>query len=77
MISGFCSNHFHLNKTSLTSDLLIFIVIGTILDGKPIISLPPKSIELKKVDFSKEERDFYSTLESDSRAQFQVWFRNL
>lgn len=61
----------------MTSDLLMFIVIGTILDGKPIISLPPKFIELKKVDFSKEERDFYSTLESDSRAQFQVWFRNI
>jgi hypothetical protein len=30
-------------------------------------------VELKKVEFSQEERDFYSKLEADSRAQFQVW----
>lgn len=45
---------------------------GTLLDGEPIINLPPKSVELKRVDFSKEERDFYSRLEADSRAQFEV-----
>lgn len=46
--------------------------LGTLLDGQPIITLPPKFIELKKVEFSEEERDFYSRLESDSRAQFEV-----
>ncbi|XP_010533886.1 PREDICTED: helicase-like transcription factor CHR28 isoform X2 [Tarenaya hassleriana] len=46
---------------------------GTLLDGKPIISLPPKSIELRKVDFTKEERDFYSRLECDSRDQFREY----
>ncbi|XP_061375542.1 helicase-like transcription factor CHR28 isoform X2 [Gastrolobium bilobum] len=46
---------------------------GTLLDGEPIISLPPKFVELKKVDFSQEERDFYSRLEADSRAQFQEY----
>uniref|UniRef100_A0A7N0TJC4 Helicase-like transcription factor CHR28 n=1 Tax=Kalanchoe fedtschenkoi TaxID=63787 RepID=A0A7N0TJC4_KALFE len=46
---------------------------GTILDGEPIINLPPKTIELRKVEFSKEERDFYSKLEADSRAQFAVY----
>ncbi|CAJ1936386.1 unnamed protein product [Sphenostylis stenocarpa] len=46
---------------------------GTLLDGEPIISLPPKHIELKKVDFSMEERDFYYKLEADSRAQFQEY----
>lgn len=46
---------------------------GTLLDGEPIISLPPKSVELKKVDFSKKERDFYTRLEEDSRAQFEVY----
>lgn len=45
---------------------------GTLLDGEPIITLPPKFVELKKVDFSDEERDFYSKLEADSRAQFEV-----
>ncbi|KAL8460394.1 hypothetical protein ACS0TY_032071 [Phlomoides rotata] len=43
---------------------------GTYIDGEPIINLPPKTIELKRVDFSEEERDFYCRLESDSRAQF-------
>jgi hypothetical protein len=48
--------------------------VDTLLDGEPIINLPPKSVELKKVEFSDEERNFYSRLEADSRAQFQVWF---
>lgn len=42
------------------------------LDGEPIINLPPKLVKLEKVEFSKEERDFYSRLEADSRAQFEV-----
>ncbi|KAI5331111.1 hypothetical protein L3X38_021237 [Prunus dulcis] len=46
---------------------------GTLLDGEPIITLPPKFIELKRVEFSKEERDFYSRLEADSRAQFEEY----
>ncbi|MED6156712.1 hypothetical protein PIB30_016868 [Stylosanthes scabra] len=46
---------------------------GTFLDGEPIISLPPKFVELKKVEFSMAERDFYSKLEADSRAQFQEY----
>ncbi|XP_059440688.1 helicase-like transcription factor CHR28 isoform X6 [Corylus avellana] len=46
---------------------------NTLLDGEPIINLPPKSIELKKVEFSEEERNFYSRLEADSRAQFQEY----
>ncbi|KAL8129745.1 hypothetical protein V2J09_018900 [Rumex salicifolius] len=44
---------------------------GTLLDGEPIINLPPKTVELMKVEFSKEERDFYSKLEADSRSKFQ------
>ncbi|KAL3851298.1 hypothetical protein ACJIZ3_013180 [Penstemon smallii] len=43
---------------------------GTVINGEPIINLPPKTIELKQVDFSKEEREFYHALEADSRAQF-------
>ncbi|KAK4754431.1 hypothetical protein SAY87_002535 [Trapa incisa] len=46
---------------------------GTLLDGKPIITLPPKSVKLEKVEFSKEERDFYSKLEADSRARFEEY----
>jgi len=51
---------------------------GTLLDGKPIVNLPPKTIDLNKVDFSVEERAFYTKLESDSRIKFKVsssnWF---
>ncbi|KVH89566.1 Helicase, superfamily 1/2, ATP-binding domain-containing protein [Cynara cardunculus var. scolymus] len=45
-------------------------VCSTLLKGEPIISLPPKTIILKKVDFTAEERGFYRSLEADSRAQF-------
>ncbi|KAG8365487.1 hypothetical protein BUALT_Bualt18G0109900 [Buddleja alternifolia] len=43
---------------------------GSRIDGEPIINIPPKTIELKKVDFSEEEREFYCRLEADSQAQF-------
>ncbi|KAF7038084.1 hypothetical protein CFC21_048310 [Triticum aestivum] len=46
---------------------------ATMLDGKPIISLPPKTISLKAVNFTSEERAFYNTLEAESRAQFKVY----
>ncbi|CAN7120454.1 unnamed protein product [Brassica rapa subsp. narinosa] len=46
---------------------------GSLIDGKPIISLLPKSIELRKVEFTKEERDFYSNLEHTSRDHFQEY----
>lgn len=46
---------------------------ATLLDGQPIVTLPPKHVELKKVDFTEEERDFYSKLEADSRAQYEEY----
>ncbi|KZV41094.1 hypothetical protein F511_14070 [Dorcoceras hygrometricum] len=46
---------------------------GTFIDGKPIITLPPKRVHLKKVDFAAEERNFYSRLEADSRKQFKAY----
>lgn len=53
---------------------LLIYDLGTLLDGQPIINLPPKTINLSKVDFSVEERSFYTKLESDSRSQFKVLF---
>ncbi|XP_078436766.1 helicase-like transcription factor CHR28 isoform X2 [Wolffia australiana] len=44
---------------------------GTLIDGKPIINLPPKIINLKKIEFSAPERDFYSRLEADSQEKFK------
>ncbi|XP_010528780.1 PREDICTED: helicase-like transcription factor CHR28 [Tarenaya hassleriana] len=46
---------------------------GTIIDGQPIIKLPPKTVNLSKVDFSLEERSFYRKLEADSRSQFKAY----
>ncbi|KAM0019730.1 putative DNA helicase chromatin remodeling SNF2 family [Helianthus debilis subsp. tardiflorus] len=46
---------------------------GTLIDGKPIINLPPKTIELTAVDFSTEERAFYVKLEAESRSQFKAY----
>ncbi|KAJ6292496.1 hypothetical protein OIU78_024635 [Salix suchowensis] len=43
------------------------------LTGKPIINLPPRIVELKKVDFTEEEREFYTRLEIDSQAQFKEY----
>lgn len=57
----------------ISSDELL-CTLGTLLDGEPIINLPPKVIELQQVDFTKEERDFYNQLEIDSRDQFKVWY---
>lgn len=46
---------------------------ATLLDGEPIINLPPKVIMLKQVDFTDEERDFYNQLEINSRDQFKEY----
>ncbi|CAN6198798.1 unnamed protein product [Urochloa humidicola] len=45
----------------------------TLINGVPIINLPPKTINLNKVDFSQEERSFYLTLEEHSRQQFKAF----
>ncbi|CAL5086998.1 unnamed protein product [Urochloa decumbens] len=45
----------------------------TLINGVPIINLPPKTINLNKVDFSSEERSFYLTLEEHSRQQFKAF----
>ncbi|XP_072971803.1 helicase-like transcription factor CHR28 isoform X4 [Typha angustifolia] len=45
----------------------------TLIDGEPIINLPPKSICLEKVEFSTEERAFYMKLEAHSRQQFKEY----
>ncbi|KAI4963054.1 hypothetical protein ZWY2020_019794 [Hordeum vulgare] len=44
----------------------------TLLDGEPIIKVPPKTIELKKINFTQEERYFYLALEEGSREKFKV-----
>lgn len=45
----------------------------TLLDGEPIISLPSKTINMKTVNFTVEERAFYAQLEAQSRSQFKAY----
>lgn len=52
--------------------LFLFVELGTLLDGEPIITLPPKRVDLMRIDFPTEERTFYNKLEADSRKQFKV-----
>lgn len=42
------------------------------MDGEPILSLPPKSTELRKVELSKEEVDFYKALEKETGGFYKV-----
>ncbi|KAI5059132.1 hypothetical protein GOP47_0025451 [Adiantum capillus-veneris] len=43
------------------------------IDGEPIITIPDKLVALEQVDFTPEERTFYSTLETQSREQFKMY----
>ncbi|VFQ89003.1 unnamed protein product [Cuscuta campestris] len=36
---------------------------GSFIDGEPVITLPPKRVELKKVKFTRQEREFYRRIE--------------
>ncbi|TVY39502.1 putative ATP-dependent helicase [Lachnellula subtilissima] len=45
------------------------------IDGKPIINLPPKTIETQHVVFSGDELSFYQALESKTQIQFNKYLR--
>lgn len=67
----------HLYATNFVSSIrdnidILLLCPGTVIDGKPIITLPSKTVNLTKVEFSVEERAFYRKLEADSRSQFKV-----
>lgn len=57
---------------SLLMNCLTVIHTETLIDGEPILKLPPKTIQLNKIDFTQEERAFYLTLEEGSRQKFKV-----
>ncbi|KAG8500478.1 hypothetical protein CXB51_002719 [Gossypium anomalum] len=54
-------------------DPFLLYTNATLIDGEPIIKLPPKSIHMSKVEFSAEERAFYNQLEADSRSLFKEY----
>jgi SNF2 family DNA or RNA helicase len=45
------------------------------LDGKPIISLPPRETNLVSVDFSPSEREFYESLEKKTLLRFNAYLK--
>ena len=47
----------------------------SLIDGKPIINLPPKREEIQHVVFSKDEQEFYDALESKTQIQFNKYLR--
>ncbi|TPX58926.1 hypothetical protein SpCBS45565_g07864 [Spizellomyces sp. 'palustris'] len=42
-------------------------------EGKPLVSLPPKTVETAYLDFTQEERDIYTALWSRSKTQFSAF----
>jgi hypothetical protein len=47
-----------------------------ILDGKPIITLPKKTLNEESTFFKiDQEREFYETLEKKAQMQFNQYFR--
>lgn len=47
----------------------------SLIDGKPIINLPPKTEEIQHVVFSEEEHEFYKALETKTQIQFNKYMR--
>lgn len=47
----------------------------SMIDGKPIINLPPRSTEIEHVVFSKDEDDFYKALETQTQLTFNKYLK--
>ncbi|KAF4637235.1 hypothetical protein G7Y89_g851 [Cudoniella acicularis] len=47
----------------------------SLIDGKPILNLPPKTEEIQHVVFSEDEQAFYEALESKTQIQFNKYLR--
>lgn len=48
----------------------------TVIDGKPILNLPPKTEHTEHVQFSPDEHDFYKKLEERSQVTYGRYVRN-
>lgn len=60
---------------ALLKAILLRRMKTSLIDGKPIIILPPKTEEVTHVVFSDDEQAFYTALESKSRLQFNKYLR--
>lgn len=45
------------------------------LDGKPLVVLPPKTVTLQVLDFSPEEREVYTFVETRSQQKFNKFLK--
>ncbi|PBK96912.1 hypothetical protein ARMGADRAFT_989149 [Armillaria gallica] len=48
---------------------------GSMLEGKPILQLPPKDIAIVNLTFSEEERELYNSFESRSKIRLSKFIR--
>ncbi|GAA5891117.1 hypothetical protein JCM6882_006429 [Rhodosporidiobolus microsporus] len=45
------------------------------LDGKELISLPPKNVDLHEIEFSEEEREVYTMIETRAQQKFNKFLK--
>ncbi|WVZ87282.1 hypothetical protein U9M48_033943 [Paspalum notatum var. saurae] len=64
-------SHGYKKLQTVLSIVLLRRTKETLLDGERIIKIPPKTIQLSKIDFTKEERAFYLRLEENSRQKLK------
>lgn len=55
--------------------ILLRRVKTSLIDGKPIITLPEKREEIQHVIFDEDQQAFYSALETKSRLQFNRYIK--
>jgi SNF2 family DNA or RNA helicase len=60
---------------ALLKAILLRRMKTSLIDGKPLITLPPKTEEVTHVIFSEDEQAFYSALEGKSQIQFNKYMR--
>lgn len=58
---------------ALLKAILLRRMKSSLIDGKPLITLPPKTEEITHVIFSEDEQEFYNALEGKSRIQFNKY----
>ena len=47
----------------------------SIVDGRPVVDLPPKHVNIRPVEFSSAERDLYTAVESKSQLRFNSYLK--
>ncbi|PRP83549.1 putative DNA repair helicase rad5,16 [Planoprotostelium fungivorum] len=78
IVAGISKNNANNNFAkvrALMKVLLLRRMKNSTIDGRPIITLPPKEETLRKDDFTPEEADFYRALETQAQVQFNKYLR--